>query len=51
VAGGLIEQRTIGRPIVSGVGLEGNNFDRRVDLKGTRAVVAVALDRTFPPGR
>src|SRR5581483_12263975 len=37
-------QRELGELTVSTVGLGCNNFGRRVDLEGTRAVVDAALD-------
>src|SRR5919107_5458044 len=40
----MLPTRTIGPLEVSAVGLGCNNFGRRVDLEGTRAVVDAALD-------
>jgi aryl-alcohol dehydrogenase-like predicted oxidoreductase len=41
-----MRRRSIGRsgPEVSAVGLRANDFGRRLDLNGTRAVVSVSLD-------
>jgi aryl-alcohol dehydrogenase-like predicted oxidoreductase len=39
-----MEQRSLGDLEVSAVGIGGNNFGRRLDLDGTRAVVDTALD-------
>jgi aryl-alcohol dehydrogenase-like predicted oxidoreductase len=40
----VLPTRSIGPLTVSAVGLGGNNFGRRVDLEGTRAVVDAALE-------
>src|SRR4051794_36999035 len=44
MAGGLMEQRKLGELEASVVGLGCNNFGRRLDLDGTRAVVDAAID-------
>src|SRR4051812_41072445 len=44
MAGGLMEHRKLGGLQASVVGLGCNNFGRRVDLDGTRAVVDAAID-------
>src|SRR3954447_3378902 len=44
MAGGLMEHRKLGELDASAVGLGCNNFGRRLDLDGTRAVVEAAIE-------
>src|SRR4051794_12811739 len=44
MAGGLMEHRKLGELDASAVGLGCNNFGRRLDLDGTRAVVDAAIE-------
>src|SRR3954464_5948212 len=44
MAGGLMEHRKLGELDAPAVGLGCNNFGRRLDLDGTRAVVDAALE-------